>query len=122
MRESSKMPKMPQKSIDAGQLEKQPSRKKPMLAPSNLHVTVRHFRFTGNRHISDSTLQSLLGNYLNRELSVAELQEAASVVTDYYRKAGFLFTTVYIPEQTLTHGQVELVILEGHSDDNRFEK
>jgi hemolysin activation/secretion protein len=120
MRESSKMPTMPKKPIDI-QIE-QPPLKKPMAAQSNLHVLVKSFNFSGNSQFPASTLQPLLSRYTNRELSFADLQQAAAVITEYYRKAGFLFAYTYLPEQTLEHGQVELAIFEGQLDDKHFEK
>ena len=111
MRESSKMPTMPKKPVDT-QIETPPL-KKPMAAQSNLRVTVRSFSFSGNSQFPTSTLQPLLSQYTNRELGFADLQQAAAVITDYYRKAGFPFAYAYLPEQTLEHGQVELAIFEG---------
>jgi hemolysin activation/secretion protein len=120
MRESSKMPAMPKKPADAG-IELLPF-KKPMAAQGNLHVLVRSFSFSGNTRFSTSTLQSLLGSYTNRELGFADLQQAAAVITDYYRKAGFPSAYAYLPEQTLAHGQVELAIFEGQKDDEHIKK
>ncbi len=113
MRESSKMPTMPKKPVDTQIEIETPPLKKPMAAPSNLRVTVRNFSFSGNSQFPTSTLQPLLSQYTNRELSFADLQQAAAVITDYYRKAGFPFAYAYLPEQTLEHGQVELAIFEG---------
>ena len=120
LRESSKMPTMTKKPIDT--LIETPPLKKPMAAQSNLRVTVRSFRFSGNRQFPASALQPLLSNYTNRELGFADLQEAAAVITEYYRKAGFQFAYAYLPEQTLKNGQVELAIYEGQLDDKRFDK
>ncbi len=120
LRESSKMPVMPKKPIDI-EIE-QPPLKKPMAAQSNLHVLVKSFNFSGNSQFPASTLQPLLSRYTNRELSFADLQQAAVVITEYYQKAGFPFAYAYLPEQTLEHGQVELAIFEGQVNDQHFEK
>ncbi|MDD5461272.1 MAG: POTRA domain-containing protein [Methylococcales bacterium] len=120
MRESSKMPAMPKKPADAG-VELLPL-KKPMAVQDNLRVSVKSFSFSGNSHFPTSTLQSQLGGYTNRELGFAELQQAANVITGYYRKAGFPSAYAYIPEQTLEHGQVELAIFEGKMDDEHIKK
>ncbi len=118
MRESSKMPTMPKKPVDT-QIETPPL-KKPMAAQSNLRVTVRSFNFSGNSQFPTSILQSLLSQYTNRELSFADLQQAAAVITEYYRNAGFLVAYAYLPEQTLEQGQVELAIFEGRLDDQHL--
>ena len=118
MRESSKMPTMPKKPIDTP--IEQPPLKKPMATQSNLRVTVRSFNFSGNSQFPASTLQPLLSHYTNRELSFTDLQQAAAVITDYYRNEGFLVAYAYLPEQTLEHGQVELAIFEGRLDDQHL--
>ena len=118
MRESSKMPTMPKKPIDT-QIE-QPPLKKPMAVQNNLRVAVKSFSFSGNSQFPTSTLQSLLSSYTNRELSFADLQQAAAVITEFYRNAGFLVAYAYLPEQTLEHGQVELAIFEGRLDDQHL--
>jgi hemolysin activation/secretion protein len=120
MRESSKMPAMPKKPADVG-IERL-HLKNPMAAQSNLRMPVKSFSFSGNTHFPTSTLQSQLGGYTNRELGFAELQQAAEVITRYYRKAGFPSAYAYIPEQTLAHGQVELAIFEGQMDHEHIEK
>lgn len=118
MRESGKMPTMPKKPIDT-EIE-QPPLKKPMAAQSNLHVTVHSFSFSGNSQFPAGALQPLLSRYTNRELSFADLQQAAFVITEYYRNAGFLVAYAYLPEQTLEHGQVELAVFEGRLDDQHL--
>jgi len=118
MRESSKTPTMPKKSIDT-EIE-QPALKKPMAVQSNLHVPVRSFNFSGNSQFPSSTLQSLLSSYINRELSFADLQQATTVITEFYRNEGFLVAYAYLPEQTLENGQVELAIFEGRLDDQHL--
>jgi hemolysin activation/secretion protein len=119
MRESSKLPTMPEKPADT-EVE-QPPLKKPMAAQSNLRVTVRNFIFSGNSQVPTSVLQPLLSQYTNRKLNFAELQQAAAVITKYYRNAGFLVAYAYLPEQTLKNGQVELAVFEGRLDNQHLE-
>ncbi|MDD5461273.1 MAG: POTRA domain-containing protein [Methylococcales bacterium] len=118
MRESSKMPMMPKKPVDT--VIEQPPLKKPMAVQSNLRVPVKNFSFSGNTQFPTSTLQSQLGGYTNRELGFTELQQAAAVITDYYRNAGFLVAYAYLPEQTLENGQVQLAVFEGRLDDQHL--
>jgi len=118
MRESSKMPTLPKKSIDT-QVET-PLLKKPMATQSNLRVKVQSFNFSGNSQLSTSELQPLLSQYTNRELSFADLQQAAYIITEHYRNAGYLVAYAYLPEQTLENGQVELAIFEGRLDDQHL--
>jgi hemolysin activation/secretion protein len=118
MRESSKMPMMRKDSSDT-EIE-QPALKKPMASKSNLHIKVLGFRFSGNSQIPTATLQALLNRYANRELSFADLQQAAGDITAYYRNEGFLVAYAYLPEQTLDKGEVELAVIEGRLDDQHL--
>ncbi|MCX7099541.1 MAG: hypothetical protein NTV43_16740 [Methylococcales bacterium] len=114
MRESSKTP-TPSTEAQPPEIE-QPPLKKPMAASGNLHITVQNFIFSGNSQLPSPVLQPLLSQFTNRPLSFADLQQAADVITGYYRKAGFLVAYTYLPEQTLAHGQLELAVIEGHLD------
>lgn len=118
MRESSKMPTMPKRSTDT-QVETPPL-KKPMLGQSDLRIMVRRFTFSGNSQFPADVLGPLLSDYTNRELSFAELQQAAAVITAYYRNAGYFVAYAYLPEQTLEEGAVELAIFEGRLDDQHL--
>lgn len=118
MRETNKMPAMSKKPVDT--TIEQPALKKPMAVQSNLHIKVQSFTFSGNSQFTDSVLLGLLGNYTNRNLSFADLQEAAVIITNFYRKAGYFVAYAYLPEQTLEHGQVEIAILEGRFDDSHL--
>lgn len=114
MRESTKMPSMEQRSTETE--IQQPALKQPMTGSSDLRVSVRSFKFSGNSQFPSNRLLSLLTSYTNRELSFAELQQAAAVITDHYRNAGFMVAYAYLPEQTLDQGEVELAIFEGRLD------
>lgn len=114
MRESGKTPNLlkpaPEPEIET------PVLKKPMAAQNNLHIKVEGFTFSGNTQIPTSVLQSLLTSYTHRELSFDDLQQAADLITQYYRKEGYIVAYAYLPEQTLSNAQVEIAVIEGHLD------
>ena len=115
MRESSKMPVMPEQQplLSADSLVI----RRPMRATSSLRVVVRSFGFFGNRAFTNEVLQSLLTNFFDRELNFADLQSASLVIKNYYRAAGFPLAEVYLPEQSLEYGRVDFVIREeGYED------
>lgn len=78
-----------------------------------LNITVSAFRFSGNRAYTSEQLSSLLTPYLQRALSLKELNQAARVVTDYYRKRGYFLAQAYIPAQDIANNTVEIALLEG---------
>jgi hemolysin activation/secretion protein len=82
------------------------------LAPqTTLRVTVRTFRLQGNRLIATQTLQDALASYLNRPLDYAQLENAAAVVAEVYRSAGWV-VRAYLPEQDLQDGVVTIQVVE----------
>ncbi len=46
-------------------------------------------------------------------LTIGQLQEVANVVTEHYRKAGFILATAFIPAQEIDEGVVVVEVLEG---------
>lgn len=46
-------------------------------------------------------------------ITIEQLDTISQVVTDYYRKNGFILATVFIPEQEVKDGIVHLKVLEG---------
>jgi hemolysin activation/secretion protein len=120
MRESREMPEIPKQKPEAN-IETPDTQRPPMLPQSDLQVTVQYFSFSGNSQFSNNELQALLTKYKGHPVSFEELQAAANVITDYYRNAGYLIAHAYLPAQSIKHGIVEIVILEGHLDGSHLD-
>ena len=87
---------------------------KPALPPQpQLRVTVRAFTFTGNTVFSDAFLQPVVQEYIGRQLSFDDLNEAALKVRAFHRERGYFLTQAYLPEQTVRDGVVQIGIIEG---------
>jgi len=91
-------------------------------------LAVRGFRVKGvGEHPRDSitpaSMQALADAQLQKlgggagqviQLDFAQLQQVADVLTDRYRKAGFIFGTAFLPAQTVgTDQTIEIRVLEG---------
>lgn len=76
-------------------------------------VYVSDFDFMGNRVISKDELRLELLDYLERNLTLKELNEAAEVITAYYRKKGYIISYAYIPPQIVNNSSVVMNIVEG---------
>jgi hemolysin activation/secretion protein len=98
-----------------------PERRKPLQGKAGLQVTVQSFVLTGMTQFTETQLLSLIESYKNRPLGFDELQEAASLITDYYRNAGYLVGLAYLPAQTLKNGVVEMAIWEGYLDSSHID-
>jgi hemolysin activation/secretion protein len=74
-------------------------------------VQVKEFRIVGGTLLSQDALQSALRGFTNKDLTLTQLQEAAWVVTQTYRKAGWL-VNAYLPQQEIEGGQVLIRVVE----------
>jgi hemolysin activation/secretion protein len=76
-------------------------------------VPVHGFAIEGN-HVFDATrLQALLADLVGRDLSFAELQQAASRITAYYREHGYVLARAYLPHQDVENGVIRIAVAEG---------
>lgn len=121
---------------DAGSLLREQERQRPELpkpapqavpqAPaqlkkSDLRVTVKAFKITGNSLIAEPDLQAVLTPWIGKEAGYAELQEALNAISEAYRKRGW-FARPQLPVQDVTEGVITINIIEGklgavHIDD-----
>ena len=87
-----------------------------------LRLRVNAFRISGNTLIPEQELLPLLKSYVDRELELAQLEQAAQVVTLYYRGKGFFLAQAYLPEQTVKGGVIEIAVLEGRLGEIRINR
>lgn len=74
-------------------------------------VTVKAFKFNGNKLLTTAQLQTVLEPYANRPLNQHDLQQLTYAVTEAYRKTGWL-VQAYIPRQDLVGPELTLQIIE----------
>ena len=74
-------------------------------------VRVNAFRFEGQTLLSPQTLQAALKGFAGRDLSLTQLQEAAWVIVQTYRSAGWLVHAL-VPQQEIEGGVVTLRVVE----------
>ena len=80
--------------------------------PSGPRIRVKGFRLQGHTQFSDAELQQLIAAYIGRELSFAEIQQAAVEIAEHYRRHGWL-ARAFLPAQDIVDGIVTLVVVEG---------
>ena len=84
-----------------------------LTAPDSFRVQVKGFRITGATVFTEDQLKPLLAAYVGRELSLADLEEAAAVISRFYRDRGYFVARAYVPAQEIRDGVVEITVLEG---------
>lgn len=99
------MPVLPQAEEDA-----------PFLLPDGKTVFVQDFRLEGAEALSASTSAQIgeaLATYRGRDLSMKDIYDAATAVTNLLRNNGFLLAKVYVPRQSASDGQLLLKVVIG---------
>lgn len=84
--------------------------------PETRRFLVSGFTFTGNTVVAEPLLRRLLERYLDLELTLAELDRVADVITAHYRSLGFTVARAFIPAQRVDDGLVTIQIIEGTID------
>ena len=76
-------------------------------------VIVREFAIVGNTLIDEASLLEVLHSYKDRELTMAELQQAADTLVQFYLEKGYMARTI-LPKQDVTEGTVRIQVLESN--------
>ncbi len=76
---------------------------------------IKNYVFEGNNHITSMYLEKLISDFKDKELSFAELQNIASLVTKEYRDRGYFVARAYIPKQNIQENDnvLKIAIIEG---------
>jgi len=86
-------------------------------------IRVSGFKVTGSTVFSDQELQAEIAKAIGdipptgRLLSLNDLFQARSAITDLYVSRGYITSGAFIPPQKLTAGVVEIRVLEGSLED-----
>ncbi|MGH8672897.1 MAG: ShlB/FhaC/HecB family hemolysin secretion/activation protein, partial [Burkholderiales bacterium] len=87
---------------------------RPALEPAPaVRFILKAFRISGVSVFAEAELEALVREYIGREVSIAELGEAAGRITGFYAERGYPLATAYLPAQNIEGGVVEILVLEG---------
>jgi len=94
---------------------KQEEPARPALKPGEApKIALKGFRVTGNTVFAESELVALVSDYVGKEVTFADLEQAAARISRFYRERGYMVARAYIPAQTITTaGVVEIAVIEG---------
>ncbi|MFH2045782.1 MAG: ShlB/FhaC/HecB family hemolysin secretion/activation protein [Pseudomonadota bacterium] len=122
-------------TVQPGQIEQQFKRKPEILpkrpdrviipeadqtVPSNAQDIVFNLKrlvIEGSTVYSEKNLIPDYKNYLNREVSLADIYQIASTLTARYRNDGYILSKIVVPAQSIEDGQVRLKVIEGYIAD-----
>jgi hemolysin activation/secretion protein len=111
--------------------EKLPPQIEEKLPPVSLPVSRDEKAFIKNINVTRVTLidsreiSGIIAPFENKELSLAEMQKVVDLITDAYRKKGYVTSRAYLPPQKIAGGALEIMAIEGITGDleikgNRF--
>lgn len=86
---------------------------------AKVKIKVERITTTGNKSIPEADLLDVArapGGVVGREMTLAELKQAANRITQHYRSEGFGLAWAYIPVQEIKNGVVEIAVVEGRVD------
>lgn len=80
-------------------------------------ITVERFEVVGSTVFSPADFARVTQPFTNRPISLAELFQARSAVTQLYVDRGYITSGAFIPPQTLKGGVVTIQVVEGGLED-----
>jgi hemolysin activation/secretion protein len=84
---------------------------------SAVTIVVKRFKVVGSTVFSAKQLAAVLEPFTNRPLTLAELLQARSAVTQLYLNAGYVTSGAYIPPQEPKEGTITIQVIEGRVED-----
>ncbi|MBP2629209.1 MAG: hxuB 1 [Firmicutes bacterium] len=91
--------------------------KQPMINDQGFKMFVKSYRISGQDVLDNDELTKLLVSYTNQEMTMQSLQEAASILTKYFRDRGYFVAQAYLPVQEINEDTVEIAVLVGRCGD-----
>ncbi len=79
-------------------------------------LTLKEIEVEGASVYSEAQLQSVYGDMLNTQITLADVYNIAAQLTAKYRNDGYILTQVVIPPQTIDGGKVKMRVVEGFVD------
>lgn len=76
-------------------------------------ITVQEFEIKGSTVFSPEELANITAPFTQRPITLAELFQVRSAITQLYLERGYVNSGAYIPPQRLQSGKVEIRVVEG---------
>ncbi|MCP3749530.1 ShlB/FhaC/HecB family hemolysin secretion/activation protein [Pseudomonas sp. SBB6] len=74
---------------------------------------IRTITLQGAEHLGEREQRDLLAPYEGKCLFVGQLNELLKLITDHYLNRGYLTTRAYLPQQDLSSGTLQIIVVEG---------
>lgn len=107
------------KTIKIPKIEVQQKEEKPSLP--GVSFVLKEIRITGMTVFNPEEIVSSYKSYYNKEVTLKDLEKIAKEIQNKYDKKGYLTTNVFIPEQDIKDGVIEIRVVEGKMGELKIE-
>lgn len=113
-----KLEKKVEKSKAAPQIidEEKEAAKAAAVAPGQ-KVLIKKIDVVGALILPEAQVKKITSRFENKELTLKEMQKVADLITDAYRKKGYVTSRAYLPLQKIQQGLLEIRVLESITGD-----
>jgi hemolysin activation/secretion protein len=80
-------------------------------------ITVEKFEVVGSTVFSPEELAQVTAEFTKKPITLAEVFQARSKITDLYIQKGYITSGAYIPPQTIKSGVIKIQVVEGKLED-----
>lgn len=80
-------------------------------------ILITSINLTGVTLLSKKETSAIILPYKNKELSMRDMQKVADLITDAYRRKGYITSRAYLPPQKIEKGILEIRVMEGLTGD-----
>ncbi|WP_414541500.1 ShlB/FhaC/HecB family hemolysin secretion/activation protein [Nostoc sp. CCY0012] len=80
-------------------------------------ITVERFEVIGSTVFSAEELAAATAEFIQRPISLAEIFQARTQITELYISKGYITSGAYIPPQTIRSGVIKIQVVEGQLED-----
>jgi hemolysin activation/secretion protein len=95
--------------------EKLPAEALPALPTEK--VFVKTINVTGATLVSKKELDGITKKFEGKEMALADMQKVADLITEAYRKKGYITSRAYLPPQKIENDAFEIRVIEGKMGD-----
>jgi len=81
-------------------------------APNATKILVKEINVVGVTLFSAVQIKAITDKFENKELSLKEIQKVADLITDLYRKKGYITSRAFVPPQKIANGILEIKVIE----------
>jgi hemolysin activation/secretion protein len=87
----------------------------PKVAPpvSEQKILIKKIMVTGVTLLPEKELNDIILQFENKEVTLRDMQKAADLITDAYRRRGYITSRAYMPPQKIEEGRLEIRVIEG---------